>query len=148
MCCRTMLCYHTLTRYLNILCWESLSNSKTNNKEKTSCIPIWMRKFLTFWSFQWCVLFVPCVPLHVTFVIVLCFLSFVLIVCMFAWLLFLLWQRGGLVNMDHPLCHTRVQSLDPKHLYILLLFTSVLAVTGIYELTLYIIFFFLFVLMF
>ena len=135
MCCRTMLCYHTLTRYLNILCWESLSNRKANNKEKTSCIPIWVRKFLTFWSFQWCVLFVPCVPLHVTFVIVLSFLSFVLIVCMFAWLLFLLWQRGGLVNMDHPLCHTCVQSLDPKCLYILLLFTSVLAVTGIYELT-------------
>ena len=33
-----------------------------------------MRKFLAFFSFQWCVLFVPWVPLHVTIVIVLCFL--------------------------------------------------------------------------
>ena len=61
---------------------------------------------MAFLSFQWCVLFVPCVPLHVTFVIVLCFLSFVLIVCMFVCLLVFCcccFGKGGLLTMDHPL---------------------------------------------
>ena len=71
-----------------------------------------MRGLLAFLSFQWCVLFVPCVPLHVTFVIVLCFLSFVLIACMFACLFFC--QRGAADDWI-TLCQDCIQSLDPKH---------------------------------
>ena len=83
-------------------------------------------------------------PLHVTVVLVLCFLRFVLIVYMFACLLLC---GKGVVLMRIAQCRTRTALKDPKRLscqhYNLLLFTSVLTAAGIYELIVYIILIFL-----
>ena len=100
-------------------------------------------------------------PFHVTVVLVLCFLSFVLIVYMFVYLV-----ACGNGSATDEIAHCRMcLALKDRnyHLYIyinvalfiykwytymLLLFTSVLAIDGIYELIVYIILILLFVLMF